>query len=113
MDELEYFLSRTEEEPAKPKDNIKKKFGITFVLCLIADLMSSFDSYAMTHDWVITQIATGLLAQSIWFGASIFIYEAKSRRERFILFAGTALGCSLGSTFMLTLFKPLFTSIFP
>jgi len=112
MTELEFFINRLEATKATKDTSIKKKFFLSFVLCFIADLMSSFDFYAMTHDWIITQVFTGLLAQSIWFMSGIFIYEAKTRKDRVILFIGTALGCSLGSTLMLSWFKPLFNSLF-
>jgi len=112
MTEFEFFLNRLEATKATKDTSIKKKFFLSFVLCFIADLMSSFDFYAVTHDWIITQVFTGLLSQSIWFMSGIFIYEAKTRKERVILFMGTALGCSLGSTLMLSWFKPLFNSYF-
>jgi len=98
--------------PILPKEEMRKKFVIALVLCLIADLVSSFDSYAMTHDWIITQLFTGLIAQGIWTVNGLFIFDAKSKKERFVLFLGTAFGCSLGSTLMLGWFKPLFNSMF-
>lgn len=81
MTDLEFFISRLDE--TKHIDNsIKKKFFLSFILCFIADLMSSFDFYAMTHDWIITQLFTGLLAQTIWFMSGLF----KNRKERVVLF---------------------------
>jgi membrane-associated PAP2 superfamily phosphatase len=74
--------------------------------------MSSFDQYAMTHDWIITQFFTGLVSQGIWFLAGFFFYDAKTRKERVCIFIGTALGCGVGSTLMLRWFKPLFNSFF-
>jgi hypothetical protein len=98
--------------PILPKNEIRKKFIISLVLCLIADLVSSFDNYAMTHDWIVTQLFTGLISQGIWTMNSFFIFDAKSKKERVVLFLGTAFGCSLGSTLMLGWFKPLFNSMF-
>lgn len=112
MDDLEYFLKSKGyiEEPVQNK-KLRNKAILSFVLCLIADLMSSFDQYAMTHDWIITQVFTGMVSQAMWFSAGLFIYEAKTRRERIILFMSTAVACSLGSTLMLVWFKPFFAKL--
>ncbi len=108
--ELEYFLNRIGYID-KPNNPLRDKFILTFLLCFIGDLISSFDFYAMTHDWIITQIFTGLISQAIWFTTGFFFYDAKSKKERIIIFFGTALGCSLGSTLMLGWFKPFFNSL--
>lgn len=87
--------------------NLRLKAYITFIMTFIADLISSLDFYAMTHDWIITQIFTGLISQSIWFTTGFFLYDSKEKRERIILFIATAIGCSLGSTVMLIWLKPI------
>ncbi len=110
LDALDHFL-KSDEDTLKQK-KLRKKVLLTFFMCLVADLISSFDFYAMTHDWIITQIFTGLIAQAIWFTTGFFFYDSKDKRERIALFIGTALGCSLGSTLMLTWFKPLFNTMF-
>jgi hypothetical protein len=114
MTELESFLKRNGWFDEAKKDNtLKNKTILTFCLCFIGDLISSFDQYAMTHDWVITQFFTGLVAQGIWFMTGFFFFDAKSKKERVYIFIGTALGCGFGSTVMLVWLKPYFArSIF-
>jgi hypothetical protein len=112
MDDLEYFLKSKGyiEEPVQ-NNKLRNKAILTFCLCFIGDLISSFDQYAMTHDWIITQFFTGLLSQSIWFITGFFFFDAKSKKERVYIFIGTALGCGIGSTLMLVWFKPFFAKL--
>lgn len=115
-EELMHFIKSKGYDDANDKkefnSSLRKKFIITLSLCLIADLLSSFDQYSMTHDWIITQIFTGLISSVVWFSTGQLIYESKTKFEKYVLFAGTAIGCSLGSTLMLSIFKPLFNSFF-
>ena len=87
---------------------LRKKIIITFFATFIADLISSFDFYAMTHDWIWLQLVSGLISQSAWFMTSFFLYDSKDKDERIFLFIATALGCSSGSTIMLLYIKPFF-----
>jgi hypothetical protein len=89
---------------------LKNKAYITFIMTFIADLVSSFDFYAMTHDWIWLQLVSGLISQLAWFITSFFLYDSKEKKDRIYLFIATALGCSFGSTVMLLYVKPLFTA---
>lgn len=114
IEALDYFIESLEPvgvKKAKEK-KLRQKVILTFWMTLVADLISSFDFYAVTHDWIITQIFTGLVSQAIWFTTGFFLFDAKERKERITIFVGSALGCSLGSTIMLTWFKPYFNSFF-
>jgi len=115
-DELSYFIRSKGYDDSNDKKefnaSLRKKFMITMSLCLVADLLSSFDQYSMTHDWVITQIFTGLISSVVWFSTGQLIYDSKTKFEKYVLFAGTAIGCSMGSTLMLSVLKPLFNSVF-
>jgi len=115
-EELIYFIKKQGYDDSNEKkefnSSLRKKFIITLSLCLAADLLSSFDQYSMTHDWVVTQIFTGLISSVVWFSTGQLIYDSKTKFERYVLFAGTALGCSMGSTLMLSVLKPLFNSFF-
>jgi len=91
---------------------ILKKCAISFVLCCIGDLWSSFDHYAITHDWIYTQIATGLISQAIWLTSGFLFFDATDKKERIAIGISNALGFSVGSTLMLIYLKPFFNSFF-
>ena len=115
-EELIYFIKKQGYDDSNEKkefnSSLRKKFIITLSLCLVADLLSSFDQYSMTHDWIVTQVFTGLISSVVWFSTGQLIYDSKTKFEKYVLFAGTALGCSMGSTLMLSVLKPLFNSFF-
>jgi len=91
---------------------IIKKCFISFILCCVGDLWSSFDHYAVTHDWVYTQIITGLISQAIWLTAGFLFFDAADKKERIAIGISNALGFSVGSTLMLIYLKPFFSSFF-
>lgn len=112
---IEAEISRNESAIVKKalfNKAILKKCAISFVLCCIGDLWSSFDHYAITHDWIYTQIATGLISQAIWLTSGFLFFDATDKKERIAIGISNALGFSVGSTLMLMYLKPFFNSFF-
>ena len=112
---IEAEISRTESVIIKKalfNKAILKKCVISFILCCIGDLWSSFDHYAITHDWIYTQIATGLISQAIWLTSGFLFFDAADKKERIAIGISNALGFSVGSTLMLMYLKPFFNSFF-
>jgi hypothetical protein len=115
MNELEYFLKKHgyDEIETQAKDSsLTNRCLISFFLCALCDLIVSFDSYAMVHDWFWTQMLSGLIAQCISLGASLLFFESKTRKERILISISSALGYSSGSSIMLAWLKPWFKIVF-
>jgi hypothetical protein len=106
---LNFFINRLPENKTNKKEMaLSKMILISFMLSFIGDMVSSFDHYAVTHDWVVTQIFSGLIASAIWTTNGILLLGMDTTKERIKFSICNALGYTTGSTVMLIYIKPLF-----
>jgi hypothetical protein len=105
----EDFINQLPENKSNKKEMpLFKMILISFTLSFIGDMVSSFDHYAVTHDWVVTQIFSGLIASAIWTTNGILLMGMDTTKERIKFSICNALGYTTGSTVMLLYIKPLF-----
>ena len=105
---LKLIDSMHENKSNKKEMSFLKMIIISFTLSFIGDMVSSFDHYAVTHDWIITQIFSGLIASAIWTTNGILLMGMDTTKERIKFSICNALGYTTGSTVMLLYIKPLF-----
>lgn len=106
---LEYFIDKLPENKTdKIKMSLWKMIFVSFSLSFLGDMISSFDHYAVTHDWIITQIFTGLISSAVWTTSGILMMNMDTNQERIRFAICNALGYTTGSTIMLLYLKPLF-----
>jgi len=105
---LNLIDSMPENKSYKKEMPFIKMMLISFILSFIGDMVNSFDHYAVTHDWITTQIFSGLLASAIWTTNGIILMGMDTTKERIKFSICNALGYTTGSTIMLMYIKPLF-----
>lgn len=110
MSELEHFISKLPETPSDAAKPLNKLVATSFGLTVLGDLVSSFDTYAFTHDWFWVQMCTGMINQATWLILSFLFIYSESKRERIAIGISQALGASVGSSLMLGYIKPWFVT---
>jgi uncharacterized membrane protein len=105
---LKLIDSMHENQPNKKEMSFLKMIIISFTLSFIGDMVNSFDHYAVTHDWIVIQIFSGLIASAIWTTNGILLMGMDTTKERIKFSICNALGYTTGSTVMLLYIKPLF-----
>jgi len=109
QDLIECFIAKLPENPSDKKEMpFFKMIMISFTLSFLGDMSGSFDHYAVTHDWIITQIFSGLVTSAIWTTNGILLMGMDTTKERIKFSICNALGYTTGSTVMLLYIKPLF-----
>ncbi len=109
QDLIESFIAKLPENISDKKEMpFLKMILISFTLSFLGDMVSSFDHYAVTHDWIVTQIFSGLVASAIWTTNGILLMGMDTTKERIKFSICNALGYTTGSTVMLLYIKPLF-----
>ncbi|CAB4160185.1 hypothetical protein UFOVP724_103 [uncultured Caudovirales phage] len=109
QDLIECFIEKLPENPSDKKEMpFFKMIMISFTLSFLGDMTGSFDHYAVTHDWIITQIFSGLVTSAIWTTNGILLMGMDTTKERIKFSICNALGYTTGSTVMLLYIKPLF-----
>jgi hypothetical protein len=100
------------------KSNVKvvnskliKMAMFTLLLTVLGDLISSFDNYAMVHDWFWVQMITGMVSQTTWLVISFLFICAEDKKTRIVIGVSQALGASIGSSLMLGFIKPAFIKL--
>ena len=111
MSELEHFISKLPETPSHAAKSLNKLIILSFSLTVLGDLISSFDNYALTHDWFWVQMCTGRVNQATWLVLSFLFIYSESKRERIVIGISQALGASVGSSIMLGYIKPWFVTM--
>ncbi len=89
-----------------------KRCTIAFLLVLLCDCISSFDYYAVTHNWFYTQMVTGIISQLCWLTTGLLFFNCQDNKERVYVGLAECLGASVGSTIMLGWVKPWYTELF-
>jgi hypothetical protein len=108
---IEFLLSSQPDENSSI-NKLYKLCALNFTLVIIGDLINSLDFYAVSHDWILTQMATGLVNQLVWLWISFSFITAGSTRDRIAVGLSQALASTMGSTIMLAYIKPLLVSVF-
>lgn len=113
MDEQDLkYLLRDQDSFEKVKTIPYKACLIAFILVLVCDCISSFDFYAVTHNWFYTQMVTGIVSQLCWLTTGLLFFNCQDNRERVYVGLAECLGASVGSTLMLGWIKPWYIELF-
>jgi len=80
-------------------------YSTVFVLTVITDFWANWYSYAIVHDWIITQAFLGLALPFLNLPGVLFFIDQKDMKIRLKLCAISAAAMMIGSTAMLLMIR--------
>ena len=80
-------------------------YATVFVLTVITDFWANWYSYAIVHDWIITQAFLGLALPFLNLPGVLFFIDQKDMKIRLKLCAVSAAAMMIGSTAMLLMIR--------
>ena len=83
----------------------ERMYLTVFVLTVITDFWANWYSYAIVHDWIVTQAFLGLALPFLNLPMILFFIDRKDMRVRFKLCAVSAVAMTIGSTLMLLMIR--------
>jgi len=76
-----------------------------FVMTVITDFWANWYSYAIVHDWIVTQAFLGLALPFLNLPMILFFIDRKDMRVRLKLCTVSAVAMMIGSTLMLLMIR--------